>query len=205
MTTPITRRARSWMPLLACLLGIGIATPEAKASFVLEYTGKPLSNSGVNCGLQTCLTGNITVEFHVLASAIPSSGPFCLALGTLGTTSNDCLAVDFALVRNGSNTLLLEGDPSNFATFDLKPASPSWVVSLVEFSNLDPAGSQLLLMKSATAGSEFLQYGQAVGHNNKSGTWSVLATTDQAVPEPATWTAIATGLGLTSLVKRRRS
>lgn len=200
---PATRRLWAWIPLIACLLGLGLSAPAAKANFTLQYTGTPFTNSDQDCVHNPCLTGNLTVEFHVLAPPPDPATAFCLALANLGSASN-CLAVDFALVQNGNNRLLLESDPNNLATFELFSNSPYWLVSLVAFSATDPP-STVLLMNSDHSGSDYLLYGDQRGSTHTPGTWEILDTTVQDTPEPATWAALATGLGLMGLLRRKRS
>lgn len=190
--------------LLTLLLGIVATAPGAMGKSILEYTGVPFSNAGVDCNQVQCLTGNLTVEFH-LAGDIPSiSSPFCLSLATLGTAEGSCLAVEMGLIWNGSNTLLLQGSPNNLATFELNKSPQYWMVYLDGFSNLDPP-SQVLLSNGFLGGSEYLKFGSAVGRSNTVGSWSLLNSAVQDVPEPATWFAVAAGLGLTGLLGRKRT
>ena len=106
-------------------------------------------------------------------------------------------------IKNGANTLLLEGGPTSFASFDLSTSTPYWSIFLDTFSYLDPP-SQVLLSKGFLTASEYMKFGSAVGRSNSAGTWTPLESAVQTVPEPATWTAIAIGLGLTGLIGRKR-
>ena len=201
----IARCPRSWIALLTLLLGIAATAPVAKANSILEYTGAPFSNVGLDCSQVECLTGNLTVEFHIVGNIPSISSPFCLSLGTLGTTSGNCLAVEMGLIWNGANTLLLEGSPNHQASFQLGSSPQYWLVYLDGFSNVDPPASQVLLSNGMFGGSEYMKYGKAVGRSNSVGSWSLLNSAVQDVPEPATWIAIATGLGLTGLLGRKRT
>ncbi|MGJ5813441.1 PEP-CTERM sorting domain-containing protein [Paludibaculum fermentans] len=204
----ITRRLWSWIPLLVCLMAISLTTPTAKASFILQYNSAAFSNDGLNCSSVQCLSGSLTLEFNVLGAIPAPSTPFCLDLNSLGSTSGSCLPVGLASLRNGATQFQIVGNPNNLATLQLSPDASYWLVYLDGQSNQNPPTS-VLTRNSATGGSDLLilndgTHGAFYGRSNVPGTWTIIEPSQAPVPEPATWLAMATGLGLVGLLRRKR-
>jgi hypothetical protein len=148
------------------------------------------------------------MEFHVLGEMPAASTPFCLALTSMGSTSGDCLAVDFGFIRNGGTAVQIVDNPNNLATLQLSPSASYWLVNLDGLSDANPP-TRVLSRNSDTGGSELLEINDGTnppsyGRNNVPGTWSMIDPTAGEVPEPATWTAMAAGLGVIGLLRRNR-
>lgn len=204
----ITRRLWSWIPLLVCLMAISLTTPAAKATFLLQYNGAAFSNNDLDCSSGQCLSGSLIMEFNVLGAVPAPSTPFCLDLNSLGSTSGSCLAVGLASVRNGATQFQIVGNPNNLATLQFSPDASYWLVYLDGQSNQNPPSS-VLTRNSATGGSDLLilndgTHGALHGRSNVPGTWTIIEPSEAPTPEPATWTAMATGLGLVGLLRRKR-
>ena len=204
----ITRRLWSWIPLLVCLMAISLTTSTAKASFLLQYNGAAFSDVGLDCSSGQCLSGSLIMEFNVLGAVPAPSTPFCLDLNSLGSTSGSCLAVGLASVRNGATQFQVVGNPNNLATLQLSPSGSYWLIYLDGQSSQNPPNS-VLSRNSATGGSDLLifndgTHGALYGRSNVPGTWSIIDPSQTQVPEPATWTAMAAGLGFVGLLRRKR-
>lgn len=205
----LMRRLSGWIPLLVCLLAITLTAPSAKANFVLEYTGAPFSNNGLDCNQSQCLTGSLTIDF-VVEGIQPAPGQtFCLSLTSIGDANGDCLVVGVGWIRNGTTSIPIVGNPNNVASLQLGPSASYWLVYLDGLSSLNPS-SKVLSSHSAFSGlSETLQlndstHANAIGRSNTPGTWSMTIAGAEQVPEPATWTVMAIGIGLVGLLQAKR-
>lgn len=204
----IKRRLWSWIPLLVCLLGFSLAAPTAKASFILIYNGATFATDAQDCNPGQCLTGSLSLEFNVEGDVPAPSTPFCLDLTSIGNTSGSCLAVNLAFVRNGTTAFQMVDNPNNLATLQLSPSGSYWLIYLDGQSSQNPPNS-VLSRNSATGGSDLLifndgTHGALYGRSNVPGTWSIIDPSQTQVPEPATWTAMAAGLGFVGLLRRKR-